>query len=140
MERRSNGFTLVELIVAIVIVGGVSAFLIPRSLNQTTYARTVAMNAMTMALNTTVVLAKTEHKIEGYKTTIKIGGQEVKVSSAGYPLGSEDGIGTALKNVDGFTPTFGTTTVYNLTSTQLDNCNVSYDAGTGNVTSITSGC
>jgi type II secretory pathway pseudopilin PulG len=140
MKKHWRGFSLLELVILIGIVVGLSAFFIPRSINQTTYARTIAMNAMTMSLKSTVLLAKTEHTLQGFQTTIKVDGQAVHVTNNGYPTGSQDGIGAAQKPVAGFTPTFGPTTVYNLTAVAVNNCNVSYEADSGIVRSTTSGC
>ncbi|HEV2614623.1 MAG TPA: hypothetical protein VGV92_07940 [Gammaproteobacteria bacterium] len=134
------GSTFVEVMFIVVIVCGISAFLIPRSLNQTSSARTIAMSTLSTALTTTVMLAKTEYKIEGGHTLIRMSGRQVKVAQGtGFPEGSPEGIGAALNHIHGFIPTFGQITTYNFSSS-LANCNVTYDSSTGIVTAATQGC
>lgn len=138
-KRSSKGFTTLELVVAIVLIVGLAGGIIPRFMAQASYARTVAVSAMSSAVRSAVALAVVQHKTGGQKSEIKIGSKMVKISSSGYPLGTQEGIGSALKNVDGFVPTFGSTTFYNLVPSR-NNCSVSYDSTTGIVSPVTSGC
>lgn len=141
-QRRDSGFTLIELIIVIVIIGILAGIAIPRFINQTRNARIAALNGMATALNSGVMLAIAEYTAEGSNssTSITMSGQSVTVGAGtGYPTGDAAGIGTAMRVNQGFVPTYGGTTTYNFTTT-VTNCNVSYDSSTGSIAVTTSGC
>lgn len=135
-----HGFSILELTLTLVIILGLAGFFIPRAMNQTSDARTIAINTMSAALNKTVMLSKAEYKFQRNKSVLKIDGRNVNVSAKGYPLGTADGIGAALSPIEGFSQTFGSPTLYTFSVAQTSNCNVSYDPTTGDVTPNTSGC
>jgi MSHA pilin protein MshA len=140
--KKLSGFTLIELIIVIVIIGIISGIAIPRFINQTTNARIAALNGMASALNSTVLLAISQYTADGVptSTSISMTGQAVTVSAGtGYPTGSAAGIGSAMRQANGFTPTYGATTQYDFTAA-ITNCNVTYTASTGAVAVTTTGC
>jgi MSHA pilin protein MshA len=145
-KSAAQGFTLIELIVVIVLIGILAGVAIPRFMDQVTNARLAALSGIEGALNSAVALAQAEYRAEGNgssstATSINLDGATVTVApSTGIPVATTGGIGTALK-ISNFSVDYGTGTAvtYGFTPAIVD-CNVIFTAGTGVVTVTSSGC
>jgi MSHA pilin protein MshA len=143
MRAKRQGFTLVELVVVIAILGILAAAAIPRFVNYTTQARGAAMDGLGGALRSSVALVQSKYIATGQITSpvTLANGNPVTVSTGangGIPTQDAAGIVAAV-NVQGFSFTAGTG-VWDFQSGAIAGCNVTYDGTTGDVAIVKGGC
>ena len=106
MKAMQKGFTLIELIVVIVILGILAATALPRFINVATDARMAAMNGMAGGLRSAVVLAQSRYVATGSTTatTVNMGltGAVDVAAGTGIPAATATGIQVAMQSIDGF--------------------------------------
>ncbi|MEZ9710623.1 hypothetical protein BCU83_18570 [Vibrio breoganii] len=78
--RRNNGFTLIELVVVIVILGILAVTAAPRFLNLQTDARISALQGLKGAINDTNHIVYGEAAVAGIEQLPEVSGEEI-----GYP-------------------------------------------------------
>lgn len=148
MNKQQSGFTLIELIVVIVILGILAAIALPRFVNFSSDARISVVNAMAGTLRSAVAISQSRYFATGDNSSTEVllqglssGSGVVVAAGSGIPAGSADGIGRALSNnTSGFTTDYSTPTAVTFTPTGSTNCNASYNGTTGVVTITTTGC
>ena len=137
---RHSGFTLIELVIVIVILGILAAAALPRFSDLSRDARLAAVNGIAGSLRSASAIAKATQLAKGYSTgqTVTLDGTAIAMS-AGYPTAAA--ISAALTDFSGFTAanvspaTTPPSTDFTLGS--LTNCRARYiEAGTGTAATV----
>ncbi|WP_040474973.1 prepilin-type N-terminal cleavage/methylation domain-containing protein [Marinobacter gelidimuriae] len=146
-SRKEKGFTLIELVMVIVILGVLAAFALPRFADLGGDARLSTLAGAKGAVNSAAAIAHSKWLADGSpagSVTITLEGSGVNMSDEGYPKGGDGGIGVAAQISDDFDVTRdGTTGTISVLdgATARDNCNFTYDETTGSTADGTvSGC
>ena len=134
---RQKGFTLIELVVVIVILGLLAATALPKFIDLTSNAREASVQGVAGGLRSAAALAKAYVLVNGSGGgSITMDGTPVAVNASGYPTAAAGGIVAALPNPDGWSAVshVGATSTYGPDLTGRPTCNAVYDANSGAVT------
>lgn len=151
MKTLQKGFTLVELVVVIVILGILAATALPRFINLTNEARISAVQGIAGGLRSAVSVAQARYFATGTNTspipmadgtTVAVG---TTGATSGVPTAAAAGI-IAMMRCESTTVCQGAAVDILVSPSTWrpnggsDTCQATYDAATGAVATVTTGC
>ncbi|MEN8616761.1 pilin [Shewanella baltica] len=100
MKTKQTGFSLIELVIVIVILGLLAATAIPRFLNVTDDAEDASVDGVAGGLSTAVSFVRSQWEVDGRQnSSVILDGNTVNVDTRfGYPTGTSVTSATAMTN------------------------------------------
>lgn len=138
MKNQQSGFTLIELIMVIVILGILAAFALPKFADLSGDAKKASINGLAGSLKAAAAIARSSQLAKGADlgTSVSLDGTTVAMVN-GYPQATAGGISAAVGVVTGtdYVATGGGTAggitiTYRIVGSTLATCQVTYRAAT----------
>ncbi len=132
--KKQLGFTLIEVVMVVVVIGVLAAVAVPRFVDIAGDARAATVKSLEGTLRSNAALARSTAIAQNVSatTSITMGGETVAMAFYS-PTGTAAGIGATLAGTTGFTITYvGTTGTFQaVNAATAANCQLTYTAATG---------
>lgn len=143
--RNEKGFTLIELVMVIVILGILAAFALPRFADLGGDARGASIQGAQGAVKSAAAIAHSKWLANGSSGNVTLEGTStpITMSTNGYPAAATGGIDEAaqITNDFSFTPdTTAGTAVISISGTAAGSCEFTYDESTGTTSGLDTNC
>ena len=138
MDKAQKGFTLIELVVVITILGILAAFAFPRFAALEVEARIAATEGLGGSVRAAAALAHSLSLVQGRTATEPVDMEGTTVTMLNnYPTGAAAGIENALQDIAGFGESYlsGVAT-YETNGGTAGNCTVLYTEATAAVAPV----
>ncbi len=141
LKNKQQGFTLIELVMVIVILGILSATALPKFVDLGTDARKANLTGLGGAIQGAIAIVKAGYLISESSPVTMSDGTTVTVGTTGalkgIPTGDATGIGNAIELSSDYALAYsGTVATFTLQS----NCLVTYQGASGAVSYTDGGC
>jgi MSHA pilin protein MshA len=141
---KQQGFTLIELVMVIVILGILAATALPKFVDISSSARISTLSGLEGAIQGAKAIVKSGYLVTPAGTVTMSDGTTVAVSTTGavegYPLATAVGVGNAVEISNDFTASYVTSPANVATFTLQTNCFLTYTESTAAIAQTTSGC
>jgi MSHA pilin protein MshA len=129
MKRNvQSGFTLIELVMVIVVLGILAATALPKFANLSGNARYSTIKGLQGAVNSAVAVASATYLVQNSTTITLSDGTSVSVNTGnGFPTGASTGIGAMITLSSDFSASYSAASA----TFTLGSCTLTYTASTG---------